>query len=55
MVADKVVVYDKDLVAPAQLEQGVQFRQQLMRRLRSGLPSVEGDNVAELTLERSAA
>ena len=55
VVADKVVVDDKDLVAPAEFKQPIELRQQLAGALGSGLPSVDGDDVAEFALERTSA
>ena len=55
VVADKVVVDDKDLVAPAEFKQQIELRQQLAGAFGSGLPSVDGDDVAEFALERTSA
>src|SRR5438045_2061335 len=55
VVADKIVVDDKDLVAPAEFNQPIELRQQLAGTLGSGFPSVERDDVAELALERTSA
>src|SRR5206468_1459023 len=55
VVADKIVVDDEDLVAPAEFKQPIELRQQLAGALGSGFPSVERDDVAELALERTSA
>src|SRR5438094_6357186 len=55
VVADEIVVDDKNLVAPAKFKQPIQLRQQLAGALGSGLPSVDGDDVAEFALERTSA
>src|SRR5713226_7595183 len=55
VVPDKIVVDDKDLVAPAEFKQRIELRQQLAGALGAGLPTVNGDDVAEFALERTAA
>src|SRR5438552_13694988 len=55
VVADEIVVGDRNLVAPAKFKQPIQLRQQLAGALGSGLPSVDGDDVAEFALERTSA
>ena len=55
VVADKIVVDDEDLVAPAEFKQPIELRQQLAGALGSWLPSVDGDDVAEFALERTPA
>ena len=55
VVADKIVVDDKDLFAPAEFIQCLKLRQQLAGTLCSGLSSVNGDDVAEFALERTTA
>src|SRR3974377_1446543 len=54
VVADKIVAADKHLVAPAEFKQRIELCQQLARALRSRLPTVNGDDVAEFALERTA-
>jgi hypothetical protein len=54
-VTDEIVVYDEYLVCPAQATQDFEFLDQLRGSLRSRLAAVDGDDVAELALERAAA
>ena len=54
-VADEVVIDDEDFVAPAELAQGVELGDDLRGRLGARLAAVDGDDVAELALERAAA
>ena len=55
MVPDEVVVDDEDKAAPAELEHSVELRNQLIRRLGSGPPAIDRDDVAELALKWTAS
>src|ERR1700750_447785 len=54
MIADEIVIDDEDFITPAQLAQSVELRDELRVRLGARLAAVDGDDVAELTLEGAA-
>ena len=55
MVADEIVIDDEDLVAPSQLAEVVELRDELRIRLGARFAAVDGDDVAELALKGAAA
>src|SRR5712692_1196740 len=55
LVTDKIVVDDEDLTTPANTQQRVQFGENLLIALRAWDPAVNLYDVAELTIEWTAA
>src|SRR6202521_2064789 len=55
VVSDEIIVDDKDRLTPAEIDQGLQFRQQLAGPLRSRLSPIKRDDVAKFALEGTTA
>ncbi len=53
LVADEIVVADKDLSPPPQVKEGFQLRQHLIGAFVTGLAAVKVDDIAELAIERT--
>jgi hypothetical protein len=51
LVADEIVVADKNFSSPPELKDGVQFGQHLIGAFITGLAAVKVDDIAELTVE----
>ena len=54
LVADEIVVADKNFSSPPQLKDGVQLGQHLIGAFITGLAAVKVDDIAELAIERTA-
>ena len=53
LVADEIVVADKDFSSPSKVIEGFQFRQHLIGAFVTGLAAEEVDDVAELAIKRA--
>ena len=54
LVADEIVVADKNFSPPPQVKEGVQLGQHLIGAFITGLAAVKVDDIAELAIERTA-
>ena len=55
LIADEIVIDEEDTASPTEVIEALQFCKKLLGRFCSGFATVENNNVAKLTLERTSS